>query len=322
MDAAYRHRRSRWIGRRGRALVVVAFTLVAMVAPTASRAEDRVAALTRMLASSSDKTRLSAVLALAKLGEPRVEKPLIHALHDPSPRVRGVAAVALGRLASEAALSTLRGLARDDADPDVRKAADTAAMKIGAAHPADSAAHPADRAARAEGEMARRPPPGGERHASYSVEPHPDLYVLVNSAADESPGAADAATRRLHAGIIKRTLLEQLRSDASITSVASEAQRWSLEARHVDLSVTRLAATRAGPLVEIAAELRIAISDDSGRMLSILSGGAKVQIPADKFDARYLPTLRKDALDNAMRGMVGKLVTQLRDSPDVSSAAR
>jgi hypothetical protein len=137
--------------------------------------------------------------------------------------------------------------------------------------------------------------------------------VLVNSATDESPGTTDAAARRIHAGVIRRALIEQLRSDASITSAASEAQRWALAARHLDISVTRLAAVRAGQLVEVEAELRIAISDDSGRMLSILSGGAKVQIPADKFDARNLPVLRREALDNAMRGMFGKLVAQLRD---------
>ena len=290
-------------------LVAVAFAVLAALVRTAPlEAEERVAVLTRMLASHSDKTRLSAVLALAKLGEPQVEKPLIQALHDPSPRVRGVAAVALGRLGCDAALPALRALARDDTDPDVRAAASTAAMKL-------TTAHAADRAAR-ESEAARRSP-GSERgerpHETYSVEPHPDLYVLVKSAADESPGGSDPATRRAHAGVIRHALLEQLRSDASITSSAGEAQRWALGVRHLDLSVTRLAAGRVGQLVEVEAELRIAISDDSGRMLSILSGGAKVQVPADKFDARYLPALRKDALDNAMRGMFGKLVAQLRD---------
>ena len=92
------------------------------------------------------------------------------------------------------------------------------------------------------------------------------------------------------------------------------AQRGSLDVRHLDLSVTRLAATRAGDVIEIGAELRIAISDDHGKMLSILSGGAKVQVPAGKFDAKYLPALRKEALDSAMRGMFAKLVAQLRST--------
>jgi hypothetical protein len=293
-------------------VVLVLVVLAVLAAPRIALAqdEDRIAALTRMLASSSDKTRLSAVLALAKLGEPRVEKPLIYALRDPSPRVRGVAAVALGRLDCAAALPALRALARDDADPDVRKAATTAAMKI------TGAAHPGDRAPRTETEtLARRQAPGGERpsHPAYAAEPHPDLYVLVNSSADDSPGAGDLASRRLHAGIIRQTLLDQLGSDASVTGIASDAERWGLQARHLDVSVTRLAAIRTGALVEIQAELRIAISDDRGKMLSFLSGGAKVQIPADKFDARHLPALRRNALDSAMRGMFGKLLAQLRD---------
>jgi hypothetical protein len=298
-------------------LVLAAFAVLAVLAhPEPARAEDRVAALTRMLGSSSEKTRLSAVLALAKLGEPKVEKPLMLALHDSNPRVRGVAAVALGRLECAAALPQLRVLAREDADPDVRKAATTAAMKITSARPTERP--------RGEGEVeARRSAPGTERHShtAYTVEPHAELYVLVNSSADDSPGGTDAATRRVHAGIIKRALLEQLAADATVTSTPADAERWGLTARHLDLSVTRLSATKSGSLVEIEAELRIAISDDSGRMLSFLSGGAKAQVPADKYDPRHLPMLRTQALDTAMRGMCSKLITQLRagDPPSISN---
>lgn len=317
MARAYRHRRSPTIGRRALPLVLAAFTLgvvgaLATLRPAPAYAEDRVAALGRMLGSSSEKVRLSAVLALAKLGEPRVDKPLIRALHDPSPRVRSVAAAALGQLDCSAALPTLRELARSDDDPDVRNAASAATMKIASAARAERG-HPADRAGDG-GEQARRPAPGGERPAhAFTAEAHSELYVLVKSSNDESPG--DAATRKLHAEIIKRALLDRLRADPSITSVAGEARRWSLEARYLDLSVTRLAATRVGSMIEVGAELRIAISDDSGKMLSLLSGGAKVQVPAASFDARTLPALRRDALDGAMQGMFDKLFTQLRGPP-------
>jgi HEAT repeat protein len=293
------------------ALMFAAVTALAMFARTAPVfAEDRIAALTRMLGSASEKTRLSAVLALAKLGEPRVDKPLMHALRDPSPRVRGVAATALGRLDCSAALATLRLLSHNDDDPDVRQAATTAAMKI---HPA----RPARPEYGNEGDAAaRRAAAGGERpsHAAFAADPHPDLYVRINSANDESPGTSDPATRRGHADIIKRALSDRLHADASITSSQNDAQRWSLDERHIDLSVTKLAANRAGNLIEVEAELRIAISDDSGRMLSVMSGGAKVQVPPGTFDARQLPTLRKEALDNAMRGMLDKLLAQLHAS--------
>ena len=68
-----------------------------------------------------------------------------------------------------------------------------------------------------------------------------------------------------------------------------------------------------GTYMEIEAQLRLAISDDTGRMMSFVSGGAKVQIPKRTFDLRYLPALRKEAVENAARGLFDKLLVQLRD---------
>lgn len=298
-------------GPRVLRLLAIAIAIVVRLAP--AHAEDRVAALTRQLASSSEKTRLSAVLALAKLGDPAAQKPLVTALGDRSFRVRGVAVTALGRLGCEAALPTLRVLAADDADGDVRKAASTAVMKIAQAkHGADDREKPEVDA------QARRAAPSAGRGAGHPVhadEPHPDLYLLVNSSADDSPGTADKRTRKARADIIKRVLLDNLKTETSVTSLAGDAQRWGLLARHIDLSVTRLGVDRTSGMVEVGAELRLAISDDSGKMLSFLSGGAKVQVPAGKFDARYLPELHREALENAMRGMVDKLLAHLREHP-------
>ena len=57
-------------------------------------------------------------------------------------------------------------------------------------------------------------------------------------------------------------------------------------------------------------------------MLSFLSGGAKVQVPKRTFDAKYLPNLRKEALENAMRGMFDKLLAHLRDQIDRAEPLR
>src|SRR3954469_9736200 len=122
--------------------IALVMSLVASIAGRApARAETKVAALTRALAIPSDKTRLSAVLALAKLGDPAALKPLVSALRDPSDRVRAVAATGVGRLEHIAALPTLRTLAAEDADPEVRKAATTAVIKI-AKHQKDEREHP------------------------------------------------------------------------------------------------------------------------------------------------------------------------------------
>jgi hypothetical protein len=286
-------------------LAAIAIALVLGLIAQPARAEDRVTALTRQLASPSDKTRLAAALALAKLGEPAVMRPLVTALRDPSPRVRAVAATALGRLEYAAALPALRTLSTEDRDADVRKAAGNAAIKLATVSRRDAG----------DGDVqARRAPAGhGVEHAAALGEPHPDLYLLVNSSADESPGNADKATRQLHAEIIKRVLADQLRTEPTVTTVAGDARTWGLDARHLDLSVTRLEPRRAGSMLELVAELRLTISDDNGKMLSFLSGGAKVQVPSKTFDTRYLPALRKEALETAMRGMFGKLLGHLHN---------
>jgi hypothetical protein len=298
------------IGRRLQAICIVVLALIFAAGHGTAQAEPRVAELARMLARGSDKTRLSAVLALAKLADPAAEKPLIGALRDSNPRVRAVAATALGRLACAAALPKLRALAGEDNDDDVRRAASNAAMKI------SRAGHPSDDRGRADTDaLARRMATGrpGVGHLAHSDEPHPDLYLMINSSSDDSPGLADKATRKVHADIIKRVLTQRLRTEPSVTSTTEEAQRWALEARHIDLSVTRLDVVRTAAAVEIQAQLRLAISDDSGKMLSFLSGGAKVQVGHQTFDSRYLPALRREALENAMRGMFDKLLAHLHE---------
>src|SRR3569623_1857800 len=74
---------------------------------------DRVGDLTAMLSSSSEKTRISAVVSLAKLGDKRALKPLVTALHDPNAQVRALAATALGKLGHKAALPALTELAQN-----------------------------------------------------------------------------------------------------------------------------------------------------------------------------------------------------------------
>jgi hypothetical protein len=285
--------------------------VIALIAIPA-QAEERVAVLARMLKSSSEKTRLAAVLSLAKLGDRAAEKPLVTALHDKATRVRAVAASALGRLDCDAALPDLRVLAASDAEDDVRQAASNAALKI-----AKSSHQRDERIALGDAE-ARRTAAGGHPATARSSEPHAELYLLINSSADDSPGRPDKSARKTHAEIVKRALTAQLKREASITTVAADAQRWGLSARHIDLSVTKLDATRVGAYVEVDAQLRLAISDDNGKMLSFLSGGAKVQVPADKFDGQYLPSLRKEALEGAMQGMFAKLLAHLRAQPVIA----
>ena len=271
---------------------------------------DRIGDLTAMLSSSSEKTRISAVVSLAKLGDKRALKPLVTALHDPNVQVRALAAAGLGRLGHKAALPALTEMASDDTDETVRARAREAAAAIAKANHIASDL-PADPAA--PGAQARHTTTGFG-HSPHAVEDKPDLFVLIKGANDDSPGKADKVTRKTNADILKQALTDELKAAPQVTMTETVAQRWGLEARHIDLSVVRMEVVQNGGYVEMQTELRLAISDDTGKMISFLSGGAKVQVPKSKFTLGALPMMRRDALEGAMRGMFDKLLAHLRQT--------
>lgn len=298
--------------RGSRIAWLIAVTLVAATVGETrlAHAQDRFVELTRTLSSSSEKARLAAVAALGNLGDRRAMKPLVAALADPSPQVRTVAAAALGTLRHKAALPALKNAANDDRDAKVRKSAREAAVAVAKANQLPS---PWPEPVAAPAAVAGRPTRPGFGKQPRALDPAPDLYVLVNTSADESPGKADKPTRKAHAEIVRKTLVAQCNSNPVVTTAAAEARRLGLDPRHIDLSVVKMDVATVGSLVEVDAQLRLAISDSKGKMLSFLSGGAKVQVPRHKFDARHLPRMRREALEGAVRGMFDKLVAHLRD---------
>ena len=276
---------------------------------------DQVADLTKTLTtSSSEKTRLSAVIALAKLGDKRALKPLVTALHDPSAEVRAAATVALGHLGHKASLPALKDLAANDPDDSVRAKAHTAATLVAKANHItdDSSPAVADGKDKDTKEKPKPPKQGGFGHSPHAVEDHPDLYVSVKSSSDDSPGKSDKTARKVHADDLRQTLVDAFKAQPQITMAATDAQKYNLDLREVDLSIVKLEANASGGYMEIEAELRLAVSDDKGRMQSFLSGGAKVSVPKAKYDAKFLPQLQKEAIENAMRGMFDKLCAHLR----------
>ncbi len=300
---------------RGGHRLVQIFLCAVMAGSPALADAGRVTELTKSLSSSSEKTRIAAVAALGRLEDKAALKPLVNALHDPNAQVRAIAAAALGKLGHKAALPALKTAADEDPDPKVQKHARDAAIAVAKSNKLPEPWPKAERVAE-KVEARRASKSGGTAgfgRQAHAVENHPDLYVKINSAADDSPGKTDKPTRKAHGELLKETLQKSFTGSPMVTMAAAEAERWGLDPRHLDLSVTKLDVAQSGTYIEIEAQLRLAISDNKGKMLSFLSGGAKVQVPKKTFDAKYLPNLRREALENAMRGMFDKLLAHLRD---------
>jgi len=303
--------------RLGGIVAAVALATLVMASRPAA-AGDRIADLTTNLSSSSEKTRLSAVLSLARLGDQRAMKPLVTALQDPNAQIRAVAATALGKLGHKGSLPALKLAATDDVDESVRKSARDAVLAVSKKNhvesdlPAVPVTTDAPAATTVSAPVQARKATTGFGRSPHAVEDRPDLYVTVKGTNDDSPGKTDKATRKAHADFLATSLKDSLSKARQVTMVENDAQRWGLEPRQLDVSVVKLEVTQTTAYVEIAVELRLAISDNKGKMLSFLSGGAKVQVPIGKYKPHFLPTMRKDALDGALRGLFDKLLVHLR----------
>lgn len=295
---------SRWmIGALAVALAIAA------APPTPAFADDRVAELTaRLDAGNSEKTRIAAVTALGRLGDKKAMKALVGALKDKSATVRAIAAVSLGKLGHRAALPALREAAKDD-DTLVRKRAKEAIVAINESNDL------ADEADDADAEVADSTAAGSK--AGFGKKPkaltaRPELFVLVKSSTDDSTGKLDKKTRKLHGEIARTAMSGELKATQVVTTVAKDADKYGLDGRNIDVIITKLDTKTVGSYIEIEAQLRIAISDERGKMLSFVSGGAKISVKKATYDTSYLPQLRREALENAVKGLFDKLLAHLR----------
>ncbi len=285
------------VRRTSRLVGYVLLGLLALGQVPAARAEDRIGELTATLAGSHDeKERIAAVSSLARIEDKAALRALVIALTDPSAKVRGIAAVGLGKLRHKAAAPALRQAAAEDADASVRQQAAAALALVNKAN-----GLPPEKVV-----VTAATTPG--KVASTKAK----IFVRVRSTTDESPGKADPKARKAHEQVLRDTLLDEVTAASLLTADADDAKKRSLTSCQIDISIVRLDTKTHGGVIEVEAMLRLTISDQRGKMLSFLSGGAMMQVKRKGYNLAYLPQLRRDTVANAVRGLSAKLVDHLR----------
>lgn len=270
----------------------------ALIAGTAELGADELPALTAKLEHArSEKARIAAVVSIGRLRDRRALRPLIQALRDPSHVVRSVAASALGHLGDQRALPALRRARKRDRDRGVRRRAAAAIDSIE--------------------RRTRRPRASQRRLAHYRLAGReaprtPEFYLVVESARDQSRGRASRTLRQRRAAAMREWLLDELRENHRVTLSEERAAKLDLEPYGLDLSITHLRRRRRGAIVEVSCEVRVAISDRRGKMLSFLTGTAAVQVPRRGFRRQYEVDMQKEAVENAVKSVHQDLVTFLQ----------
>jgi hypothetical protein len=276
-----------------------------------ARAE-KVHDLSRLLVSGkTEKERIAAAVSLGRLRDDRALKPLVRALSDESNVVRALAATALGYLDLTAALPALQRAAKDTDSTVRRRATEAIAAIRQGASATTPAPEPFIQAARYD------------KLANYAIAPQepartPQVYVVVKSALDKSVGSAPVKIRQMQASAMRTLIVDELRRDQQVTLMTmapSVATELGMEPYAIDVTIMKLERMERGAHIEIECEIRVAVSNDRGKMLSFLTGGAKVQVPKRTFRAVYEPQLKREALENAVKSVHQDLVAYLRNRP-------
>jgi len=84
-----------------------------------------------------------------------------------------------------------------------------------------------------------------------------------------------------------------------------------LQSHHVDISIANLSVVIDDQNVSVTATMRIAIADQDGKLLTVMSGGARVEVPNSAYRSFKLPAMQRDALVGAVEGLAPKVATLL-----------
>lgn len=277
--------------------LLVGLAIVLGLAVTARPAHaDNVDALIKDLKSGSDyKIRLSAVLALAKLGDKRAIEPLADALGDRDKTVRGASAVALGKLVDASVSMALRekilaGLdaleKRESASSIKTQAQKTRAIVKGLAPPPAPAAAPGKGA----------------------------IYVDVGAmAATVEPSAAlKTLMRKTAQGMLKSKGAEMLQTwPGGKNPGKKDLDAKGVRGFHVDGTVNELVVKQKGSTATVSCKISMLIATYPEKSIfAVLSGGAAVQ---GSNDAKDIELAGKDCVAAVIEDLVAtKVVPTIR----------
>jgi HEAT repeat protein len=289
--------------RRGATVLLSALLAVALLGLGTPAYADNLGELSKTLESSSHhKARIAAAVSLGRLRDVRALEPLVGALKDSHRSVRAVAAAALGHLGDARALPALQRATKDD-DKIVRKRATEAIAAIRSELAKDSA-----RSTR----KTRKGKAGfGRANAAAAQKVAPTMFLSLQSTTDRSRDEVKDKIRKARANRLRRWMLTELAGTPQVTLSKTRAGDLDLHRFNIDVSIIGFEENVRGPYVEIECKLRVAISNERGKMLSFLTGGAKVQVTKRSYRRKYLYRLQLEALENAVKGIHQDVISHL-----------
>ena len=251
-----------------------------LLAP-AARA-DKIADLSHTLATAREaRTRLVAAIGLARTQDARAVPPLMRALTDDDTTVRGVAAAALGKLGDVRAIPALeRSLS--DPSPFVRDKARESLSMLRAVVNNNKTAIPKE----------APPPPYVPPPPSKATR----AFVTVKSTYNRTPSGGKPMAAQF-----RRYLEDELGRTREVS--LDVERRGHSDAFTIDGSITEISKKLNGPWVEVSCNVSLVVGTyPDGRVLTMVQGGATVQMSKRSWKPAMEKSVQLDALANAVKG--------------------
>lgn len=300
------------------AIVAAAFVLASIWGgpARADRVDDLIKSLER---DKDEKTRISNVVSLGSMKDARVVPALIGALDDDSAVVRGLAASALGHQGDTSAISALEKAASDENSAVRTRAKDALkTLKAAKAKPAatttTTTATPtttkttAPATTTAKTTTTLKPDVKSSNNGNGTK---PKVYVVV-----KTMGNKTAAGGKDLAKSMRDTVVHELERSPDLTLDANAGGK--LTQFIVDGQIHKLARASNGPWIEVTCEVKLTVSSAEGRMMSIVTGSATVQMPRGTFKTSMEKNMQVEAVENAVRGAHQNLYTFLTKQASVA----
>lgn len=285
---------------RIRHIATLALALATALAVSPPAFADRVDDLAKVLeVEKDDKARIAAAVSLGRLGDARAVPPLIRALADRSPVVRGVAASALGHIGDARAIAPLERLLSDPSDA-VRARAREALQTIREKQARAAGGGRAVAASSDQSYVAPKERPLMRGGASSS----PRLMVTVKSTANKTSTGGKGMS-----GKLREYMLAALRDTPDVTLDEKAAD--AAAAFVIDGAITTMRKSTTAKFVELCCEVQFSIANKNGRILSIVTGGATMQVPKAAFKPQLEQGLWLQVLENAVRGAHQNMVAYM-----------
>jgi hypothetical protein len=282
--------------------VVAAAIVFAWLAPAHA---DRIDDLTKNLKDKDEKTRISAAVSLGSLKDSRVVPALIRALDDESAVVRGLAASALGHQGDSSAIDALEDALTDDSQA-VRTRAKEALKTLKDKGSKPTASTGTTTAATTTATTTTTVKPS----TSNGSGGKPKVYVVVKNMGNKTTAGSKELAKNM-----RDTVVHELERAPELTLDANVGGK--LTQLVVDGSIHKLDRTTNGPWVEVTCEVKLTVSSAEGRMMSIVTGSATVQMPRGTFKTSMEKSMQVEAVENAVRGAHQNLYTFLTKQASV-----